>query len=104
MAILHIFLHIAIPGTVAGLVYTNKWMTSWLVMMSAMLIDLDHLLADPIFDPHRCSIGFHPLHSMTAIIFYALLLWVPKLRILAIGLLIHVGLDALDCMRMAIWF
>ena len=104
MASLHILLHFVIPGAAAGLGYRDKWMSSWLVMMSAMLIDLDHLLADPIFDPNRCSIGFHPLHSMTAIILYALLLWIPKLRILGIGLLIHVGLDALDCMRMEIWF
>jgi uncharacterized protein DUF6122 len=104
MASLHILLHFVIPGAVTGLGYRDKWMSSWLVMMSAMLIDLDHLLANPIFDPNRCSIGFHPLHSMTAIVFYALLLWIPKLRILGIGLLIHVGLDALDCMRMQIWF
>ena len=76
MASLHILLHFVIPGIVTGLAYRDKWITSWVVMMTAMLIDLDHLLADPIFDPNRCSIGFHPLHSMAAIIFYALLLWV----------------------------
>ena len=30
--------------------------------MLTMMVDLDHLIADPIFDPQRC-IGFHPLHS-----------------------------------------
>ena len=99
MALLHIFLHFAIPGAVARLAFRNKWMTSWVVMMSAMLIDMDHLLADPIYDPGRCGIGFHPLHSMAAIILYTLLLLVPKLRILGIGLMIHIGLDALDCLR-----
>ena len=102
MAILHILLHFAIPATVAGVVYRDKWLTSWLVMMSAMIIDLDHLLANPIFDPNRCGIGFHPLHSTMAIIFYPLLLIVPKLRLLGIGLLIHIGLDALDCLRMGV--
>ena len=32
-------------------------------MMATMLVDLDHLFADPIYDPDRCSIGFHPLHQ-----------------------------------------
>jgi hypothetical protein len=102
MAFLHILLHFAIPGAVSGLAFRDKWLTSWLVMMSAMIIDIDHLLANPIFDPNRCGIGFHPLHSMTAIILYPLLLLVPKLRLLGIGLLIHIGLDALDCLRMGV--
>jgi hypothetical protein len=102
MAILHILLHFAVPGTVAGLAFRDKWLTSWLIMMSAMIIDLDHLLANPIFDPNRCSIGFHPLHSTGALIIYPLLLLIPRLRLLGIGLLIHIGLDALDCLRIGI--
>lgn len=100
MAFLHILLHFVVPGVVAGLAFRDKWMTSWLIMMSAMVIDVDHLLANPIFDPNRCSIGFHPLHSTMAIIAYLLLLMIPRLRILGIGLLIHIGLDAMDCLRM----
>ena len=42
-------------------------------MYAVMLIDLDHLLATPIFDPARCSIGFHPLHSYYAIGVYFIL-------------------------------
>ncbi len=102
MAILHILLHFVIPGAVAGLAFRDKWLTSWLVMMSAMVIDVDHLLANPIFDPNRCGIGFHPLHSSMAILVYPLLLMIPKLRILGIGLLIHIGLDSLDCLRMGV--
>lgn len=100
MAFLHILLHFVVPGVVAGLAFRDKWVTSWLIMMSAMVIDVDHLLANPIFDPNRCSIGFHPLHSTMAIIAYLLLLMIPRLRILGIGLLIHIGLDAMDCLRM----
>ena len=102
MAILHILFHFAVPGAVAGLAFRDKWLTSWLIMMSAMIIDLDHLLANPIFDPNRCSIGFHPLHTIGVIIFYPLLLLVPRLRLLGLGLLIHIGLDALDCLRMGL--
>ncbi len=100
MAFLHILLHFVVPAIVAGLAFRDKWLTSWLILMSAMVIDVDHLLANPIFDPNRCSIGFHPLHSTTAIIIYPLLLLIPRLRILSIGLLIHISLDALDCLRM----
>ena len=39
---------------------------------------------------------------MKAIILYPLLLLVPKLRLLGIGLLIHIGLDALDCLRIGV--
>lgn len=66
-------------------------------MLAAMLVDLDHLLADPIYDPNRCSIGFHPLHSYPAIAAYVVLL-VPRVtRLFALGLIIHMVLDALDC-------
>ena len=70
-------------------------------MMLTMLVDLDHLIADPIFDPGRCSIGFHFLHSYTAIGGYLLMtLWKP-LRLIGLGLLIHMLVDASDCWRMA---
>ena len=65
-----------------------------------MVVDLDHLWADPVYDPNRCGIGFHPLHSYPAIGVYILMVLVPKLRIIAIGLLIHMGLDITDCIWM----
>jgi len=64
------------------------------------LIDLDHLLADPVYAPGRCSIGFHPLHTAPAIGVYALLTLPRRTRVVGIGLLIHIGLDALDCLLM----
>lgn len=62
-----------------------------------MAVDLDHLLADPIYDPNRCSIGFHPLHSYPAVAIYAILLFFPKVRLIGIGLIIHMALDYIDC-------
>jgi len=97
MGAIHIFLHLAIPAAVSRLAYADRWMKAWIVMIAAMLIDLDHLLATPIYDPHRCSIGFHPLHTLPAILAYTLLVFVPRLRLIAIGLLIHIGVDASDC-------
>ncbi|MCK5813747.1 MAG: hypothetical protein KAH03_05800, partial [Cocleimonas sp.] len=52
------------------------------------------------YDPTRCSIGFHPLHSFIAIMIYFMLCFIPKyqyLRILALGLIIHMALDSIDC-------
>jgi hypothetical protein len=69
-------------------------------MMLTMIVDLDHLLATPIFDPGRCSIGFHPLHTWPAILFYGALTAVPLTRIIGLGLIIHMALDALDCVWM----
>ena len=68
-----------------------------MIMISTMLVDLDHLLADPVYDPTRCSIGFHPLHSLLPITFYVLLCFFPKSRYLGIGLVIHMVLDSIDC-------
>ncbi len=67
-------------------------------MLSAFLIDLDHLLATPIFDANRCSINFHPLHSYYAIALYIILLIPKATRIIAIGLLAHIIADGADCL------
>jgi len=74
-------------------------------MMATMLIDLDHLLATPIYDMGRCSLGFHPLHTFIPISIYALLCVIPKTRLIGIGLLIHLLLDSLDCqITSGVWF
>ena len=97
VALVHLILHAAVPGAVALLFFRPNWKRAWLIMLAAMVVDLDHLLADPIFDPNRCSIGFHPLHSYPAIAAYVVLL-VPRVtRLFALGLIIHMVLDALDC-------
>lgn len=66
-------------------------------MIATMIVDLDHLLANPMYDPNRCSIGFHPLHSYLAVVIYVGLLFVPRVRLIAIGLVIHMALDYVDC-------
>ena len=69
-------------------------------MVATMLVDLDHLLADPVFDPNRCSIGFHVLHSYYAISVYVVMLFFPWVRIIAVGLLFHMLTDYQDCLWM----
>ena len=66
-------------------------------MVATMIVDLDHLLANPVYDPNRCSINFHPLHSYTAIFLYIILTAFPKSRLIGLGLLLHMGIDLTDC-------
>ena len=66
-------------------------------MVATMLVDLDHLLADPIYDVGRCSIGFHPLHQLPLMAIYLLLCCPQKTRYVGLGLTIHMALDSLDC-------
>lgn len=97
--IVHYSLHILFPGLVASIFFRRKWKIAWIIMLSTMLVDSDHLLADPIFDPNRCSIGFHILHSHYAIAIYALLFITGNkvIRIIALGLLLHMATDFQDC-------
>lgn len=98
--VLHYGIHFIIPLIIALLFFKNQWKKATLIMMSCILIDLDHLLASPIFDPNRCSIGFHPLHSLIAIILYTFMLVPKKTRILGLGLAIHIIADFTDCVLM----
>lgn len=95
----HYFLHFVFPIFFAFIFYKKEWKKVYLLLLSTMLVDLDHLLATPIFDPNRCSIGFHPLHSYYAIIIYLLGLFFLKgnYEIIAIGLLFHMFTDWQDC-------
>ena len=93
----HYGCHVLIPLIVAVLFYKSNWKMAFLIMLSGMLIDLDHLVANPIFDPNRCSINFHPLHSYFAITVYLFLLVPKKSRLLALGLVIHIIADVVDC-------
>ena len=68
-----------------------------MVMVATMMVDIDHLLADPVYDPQRCGLGFHPLHTYPAIAVYAVLTLIPSIRIVAVGLVIHMVLDGIDC-------
>lgn len=95
---IHYFLHLILPFGIALLFFPKKWKAVYLVFLLTMLVDADHLFANPVFSVCRCSIGFHPLHSYPAIILYATMLLHPKLRIVAIGLLMHMVTDKIDCL------
>lgn len=98
--ILHYFLHLGAPLLIAYFFYKDNWLKVYGVFILSMAIDLDHLLATPIFNPNRCSINFHPLHSYYAILAYCLLLFPKKTRIIALALLFHMLTDWIDCQLM----
>jgi hypothetical protein len=101
--IVHYSLHLVFPAIIAYLFLKDNWKKVYLIFLLTMLVDLDHLLASPIFDPERCSIGFHFLHSYVAIGIYVILAFFRKTRIIAIGLLMHMATDLLDCLWMNGW-
>lgn len=111
---IHIILHVTVPLLVAFACYGHRWRSATLIMIATMVVDADHLLADPIYDPERCSIGFHPLHGVTPIAIYLALAVLPLavvrkapngrlapvarvLQLIGLGLLIHMALDWIDC-------
>jgi len=97
---IHYGIHLGLPLLIALVFFKSNWKTAYLIMLLGLFIDLDHLLAHPIFDPNRCSINFHPLHSYYAMPVYLGLAIFKKTRIIGIGLIIHILADAVDCLLM----
>jgi len=125
----HIALHVLIPVGIALLAYRDRWRFASFVLLATMVVDVDHFLADPIYDPERCSIGFHPLHTLPAIVAYVAMWLIPvvstryassettgaaesaaegpskatplqTIHLVGLGLVVHMVLDAADCLGM----
>lgn len=94
--VVHFTFHLIAPFFIALFFYPKNVVKSYLILLATMLVDLDHLLAVPVYDPNRCSIGYHPLHSYYAIGIYILLLLPVRTRLIAIGLLFHMLTDGMD--------
>lgn len=95
----HLFLHLAVPFALALLFYRKKLKHAFLTMAAGILIDIDHLWAIPLIDPNRCSVGFHLFHSYWLIPVYVTLVLYPKTRLIGLGLVIHIILDTMECVR-----
>lgn len=112
---IHIVLHVVVPLLVALVFYRSRWRNATLILIATIVVDIDHLLADPIYDPTRCSIGFHPLHTTPALFVYIALFSLPLIvgrkadapslkptarvvHLIGLGLLIHMALDGTDCL------
>ena len=96
--ILHYSLHFFLPLIIAILFFKKEWKKVYVIMMLTMIVDLDHLLADPIYQADRCSINFHPLHSYYAIALYFIMSFFRKpYNVIGIGLVLHMMADFTDC-------
>lgn len=97
--LIHYSLHLGFPLLIALVFFRGTWKRAYLIFLLTMLVDLDHLLANPIFQADRCSINFHPLHTFYAMLGYAVLLFFRgTYRIVGVGLLFHMLTDFIDCL------
>ena len=98
--LIHYSIHFILPAIMAFAFFKRLWLKAYLIMVAGFLIDVDHLLATPIFDSNRCSINFHPLHTYWAFALYLILLIPKKTRLIGLGLTIHIVADLADCSLM----
>ena len=96
--IVHYGMHFILPILIAYVFFRKNFIKISLILLLANFIDIDHFLSNPIFDPNRCSIGFHLLHSYYAIGIYFIMIFIPKTRIIGIGLTLHILTDFIDCL------
>lgn len=94
----HYFLHIIFPAVIAYMFFRKEWKKAYLIMLATMLVDVDHVFANPIFDPNRCGVGFHPLHTypMIALYFLGIIFLKGNYKIIAVGLFFHMFTDFQD--------
>ena len=97
---LHYGIHFLLPIVIALLFYKGHRVRAVIILWAGILIDIDHLWADPLFDPDRCSINFHPFHTYWAIACYFAILVPKRTRIFGLALLIHILADLTDCLLM----
>ena len=96
--LLHYGIHFLLPILIGMLFFKKQRWIVIIILLSGIIIDIDHLLATPVFDPNRCSLGYHPLHSFWILPVYLVLFLYRKTRIFGLALLIHILADAVDCL------
>ena len=96
---IHFSLHFISPLLIAFIFFRKNWKKVYLIMISTMIVDLDHLIANPIYQADRCSINFHPLHTYYAVGIYFIMIFFRKpFNLIGIGLLLHMLTDLIDCL------
>jgi len=76
-----------------------NFLTLLFVLISSNLIDIDHFLANPVYDPARCSITSHVLHKwyMLPLTFIGMLATEKYVRYFLAGVFLHLILDSRYC-------
>ncbi|MFX0558354.1 DUF6122 family protein [Maribacter sp. CXY002] len=95
---LHYGIHFIVPVLIAFFFYKENLIKVALILLAGIALDIDHLMANPIFDPERCSINFHPLHTYWALSIYIVMLLFKKTRIWGIAFTVHLIADLVDCL------
>ncbi|PWL38365.1 hypothetical protein DKG77_08820 [Flagellimonas aquimarina] len=95
--VIHYGIHFIVPILIGILFFKDNRIKVILILLAGIVIDLDHILAEPIFDPNRCSINFHPLHGYWAIMLYCILPFFKQTKIIGLALIIHIIADVMDC-------
>ena len=98
--LLHYGIHLLIPILIAFLFFKDNRIKVALILLAGIIIDIDHLWAIPLYDPNRCSVGFHALHSYWAVLVYSILPFFKLTRIIGLALIIHIFADMMDCLLM----
>lgn len=96
--IIHYFLHLGLPCILVFYFYKTNWKIAIFKLWATMLIDIDHLWVEPIYDSCRCSLGNHTLHSFPFLLLYPILIFYRKTRLIGVGLLLHMITDGIDCL------
>ncbi len=98
---IHYFLHFGFPFVIAFLFFRNEWLSVAFILLLTLLVDLDHLLATPVFQANRCGLGLHYLHTYIAIVLYVVMLFLRRpFNIIGMGLMLHMFTDLIDCIFM----
>ena len=97
--IIHLSGHTILPIAISYAGYGSSWKSAAKIMIASNLVDVDHLLAKPIYNPDRCSIESHPLHSLPMIGLYSAMLFNKETQEWGIGLLTHMAVDYVDCIN-----
>ena len=99
--LVHYSNHFLVIFFIAWVYSPAQFWKAYLILLFTMLVDIDHLWAIPVFDPNRCSLGFHTFHSETAIVTYVLGMFLFKhqwIKLFCIGLVFHMITDGIDCL------
>lgn len=94
----HYGIHFIVPLGIAYFFFKENRLKAALILIAGIILDIDHLLATPIFDPLRCSINYHPLHTYWAMGIYVAMTLYKKTSIWGIAFLLHMLADVVDCL------
>jgi hypothetical protein len=95
--IVHLLMLFGVPALAAWAFYNGSIRNTYLILISTVLVDLDQLLFNQVFEFGSCSINYFPLHSWPALLVYFLGLFFEKTRRVAMGLHIHMLADLMNC-------